>query len=177
MENNLENKARFLAQYWGQEVLADVNNNGDKVLYPIVVSNMYRIEESHLELTPLSEITDEDAIEVARIVHGRKDKVIEMVIDTPHGRHEACTYVLVQIFVDHPDIMEWKNFALIQIDHEEAGDVICGSMNESGDFEDDFIDNYIHVTDHLRSKKYALPFHDLSVDDLIEYGWVKFKTK
>ena len=29
--------------------------------------------------------------------------------------------------------------------------------------------------DYLRSKSYALPWMDLSVEDLIEYGWVKLK--
>lgn len=29
--------------------------------------------------------------------------------------------------------------------------------------------------DYLRSKGYALPWMDLSVEDLVEYGWVKLK--
>lgn len=60
MENNLENKAKFFAQYWGQEVLSDLTNGGDRILYPVEASNMYRIQESYLELKPLSSITDED---------------------------------------------------------------------------------------------------------------------
>ena len=30
-------------------------------------------------------------------------------------------------------------------------------------------------SDCLRSKGYALPYMDLSVDNLIEYGWIKLK--
>lgn len=30
--------------------------------------------------------------------------------------------------------------------------------------------------DALRGRGYALPFHDLSVDDMIEAGWVKLRT-
>jgi hypothetical protein len=29
--------------------------------------------------------------------------------------------------------------------------------------------------DYLRSKGYALPWMGLSVDELVEYGWVKLK--
>jgi hypothetical protein len=29
--------------------------------------------------------------------------------------------------------------------------------------------------DYLRSKGYALPWMDLSVEDLVEYGWIKLK--
>lgn len=29
--------------------------------------------------------------------------------------------------------------------------------------------------DYLRSKGYALPWMDLSIEDLIEYGWIKLK--
>ena len=46
MENNLENKAKFFAQHWGQKVLSDVTNGGERILYPIEKSNMYRIEQS-----------------------------------------------------------------------------------------------------------------------------------
>ena len=33
----------------------------------------------------------------------------------------------------------------------------------------------IKTGDYLRSKGYALPWMDLSVEDLVEYGWVKLK--
>lgn len=33
------------------------------------------------------------------------------------------------------------------------------------------------VSDYLRSKGYALPFMGLSVEKLVEYGWVKLKTE
>lgn len=32
---------------------------------------------------------------------------------------------------------------------------------------------YPHNYDYLRSKGYALPYMDLSVEELIEYGWIK----
>lgn len=64
MENTLEKKATLFAQYWGQEVIEDVNNSVDKVIYPATGSNMYRFEESTLILKALSSITDEDYYEL-----------------------------------------------------------------------------------------------------------------
>jgi len=175
MENTKENKAKFFAQYYGLEVLKFTHEEKSAEVWD---PHHHRIDFAYLELTPICKITDEDAIEVARIVYPGNGifKQIEIVIDTPEGRHDDVTYVLIKKFINHPDLMEWREFALIQIDHED-GAVIRGSVNESGDFEDDFTDNYIHVTDFLRSKGYALPFHGLSVENLIEYGWVKLKQE
>ena len=81
MENTIENKAIFFAQYWGREVLMDVTNGGKLTSYVIEPSNMYRIEESHLELKPLSQLTDEDAIEIAKYYYGEKH------VETHPGDH------------------------------------------------------------------------------------------
>ena len=35
--------------------------------------------------------------------------------------------------------------------------------------------NSVGIVDYLRSKGYAIPYLDLSVEDLIEYGWIKLK--
>ena len=32
-----------------------------------------------------------------------------------------------------------------------------------------------NTVDYLRSKGYALPWMDLSVEDLVKYGWIKLK--
>lgn len=64
MENTLENKAKFFAQYWGQKVwFRNDRDLGDK---RGIVGDMSQIERFTLELTPLSDITDEDAIEVCK---------------------------------------------------------------------------------------------------------------
>jgi hypothetical protein len=72
MENTLENKAKFFAQYWGQEVVIT-----DGILRVASVGTLKKawVIQSHLELTAISSITDEDAIEVSNIVrdvtHGK----------------------------------------------------------------------------------------------------------
>lgn len=69
MENTLENKAKFFAQYWGQEIMKS-NNDGWEIkkvdhnsIYPL-----YEEDEDFLILKPLSSITDEDAIEVGNLL-------------------------------------------------------------------------------------------------------------
>lgn len=66
IENTLENKAKFFAQYWAQKCIivsekAIVKQNIDSYF----INRLEVYNECFLELTPLSQITDEDAIEVA----------------------------------------------------------------------------------------------------------------
>jgi glycogen debranching enzyme len=114
--NTLENKAKFFAQYWGQKVLSDISNSGNTEIYPVDASNMYGIDRSYLELKPLSQITDEDAVMLG--------------------------------YTDSKSAID-KHFKMIG--------------------------QYTIDADYLRSKGYALPWMDLSVEDLVEYGWIKLK--
>ena len=134
LENTLENKAKFFAQYWGQYVLyftSDFLRKIDNLTLDSVENDDY------LELKPLSQISDEDAIEVSKIFGlGHLSGAIKELI--------------LSIFRT--------------------------SINDSGTTSStNGIKNWLHVFDYLRSKGYALPYMDLSVEDLVEYGWVKLK--
>ena len=133
LENTLENKARFFAQYWGQKIICFPHNknairydNPNKLLAGTYERNAY------LELKPLSHISDEEVVEVAKLTHGSK--------------------FLEQVFTTLP-----KDKVTKYIRHITDG-----------------LKNYSKF-DYLRSKGYALPWMDLSVEDLVEYGWVKLK--
>ena len=133
-QNTLENKARFFAQYFGQHVLyfsSDFLRKIDNLTLDSVENDDY------LELKPLSQISDEDAIEVSKIFGlGHLSGAIKELI--------------LSIFRT--------------------------SINDSGTTSStNGIKNWLHVFDYLRSKGYALPWMDLSVEDLVEYGWVKLK--
>ena len=68
-ENTPQEKAKFFAQYWGQ-FLKTSDNHKTKGLKPLEIDShsiQYVDEHSFLELTPLKNISYEDAIEVARI--------------------------------------------------------------------------------------------------------------
>lgn len=67
MKNTLENKAKFFAQYLGQKVL--LSEEGDLMTVGLHSSTWrYDIKNYKLQLKPFSQITDEDAIEAAKIM-------------------------------------------------------------------------------------------------------------
>lgn len=62
MENTLENKAKFFAQYWGQKVYRRHGWTRKKNSRPVDSYGMEtNFKQSFLELKPLSQISDEDA--------------------------------------------------------------------------------------------------------------------
>lgn len=136
-ENTLENKAKFFALYWGQSVYNNpkIKNGG------FICLSGRNLKNGCLELTPLSQISDEDAIEVFDILFGysesHKNKPKEFKIE--FGK-------------------DWSD----SINRETFGQL--------------FPKGYLHMIDHLRSKDYAVPWLDLTVEDLIAYGWVKLKS-
>lgn len=129
MENTLENKAKFFALYYGQEV-ANITHPFENH-YMGTVEGLFINDVNFLELTPLSQITDEDAIELAN----------------------KCK---------HDDF---------------AGLEIRQLMMENNS---SWIEYFTHYEtqfafDYLRSKSYALPWLDTTVEQQIEFGWVKLK--
>lgn len=67
-----EIKAKIFALYWGQEIMVWFYTGGEKAksLCKVAGNHMksYYIERGCLEVKPLSSITDEDAIEVAKLM-------------------------------------------------------------------------------------------------------------
>jgi len=71
MENNIENKAKFFAQYWGQKVKSSylpeqnepctIDANTFKIFH-LVINGVLRLKS-------LSDISDEDAIEISTIYY------------------------------------------------------------------------------------------------------------
>lgn len=127
MENTIENKAMFFAQYWGVKCLKNTLLNPDIPSHKVEIGNCKGLPQQFLELTPLSDITDEDAKKIAVLAYK----------------------------ISRGDIVSGKEY-LHQFDKVNASYPTI-------------------ISDFLRSKGYALPYMGLSVDKLIEYGWVKLK--
>ena len=156
MENTLENKAKFFAQYFGQHVLyfsSDFLRKIDNLTLDSIE------DDDFLELKPLSQISDEDTIEVAKLVS-------PMLFE---GRGKNGGH-----YIDKSETWWYSvkhNGKTLMVDIDLDGYV----------FEYDEVDEYkrpsrsLIGTDYLRSKGYALPYMDLSVEDLVEYGWIKLK--
>jgi len=136
MENNLENKGRFFAQYYGQDVLTVGNAICDN-------TEEYWIEKSlqhtqYLFLKPLSLISDEDAIECLKLFGLTNFK------DLNENNNKQDLFAIFS--GDDMDIVTPNEY------HPTI---------------------YLQLYDYLRSKSYALPYMELSVEQQIEYGWVK----
>lgn len=151
MENTSYNKQKFFALYWGQKIVADGFCLGDTCTVDFALSEGI-VKEGWLELKPLSEISDEDAIEVAKIVSfhdgvgvlvfNQKDRVsiYDKYNDCPHMINVLHIFYSLEIF----------------------------SLDEEGKvFQYDW-DRLIKCTDYLRSKGYYL-----GDGTEVEYGWVK----
>lgn len=67
MKNTKENKQRYVAAHWGQKVLRIKADEGNDITMYVDSISIKLYETSHLLLTSLTDITDEHAIEVARI--------------------------------------------------------------------------------------------------------------
>lgn len=128
MENNLENKAKFFAQYWGQKVVYNTLFNFDNLNDICQATfNIEALPHEILHLKPIASITDEDAKNVC--------------------------------LLSRPDV-KWKNYS-----REDIKNLALRLHQYS-----------IIAYQYLQSKGYALPYMGLSVERLIEYGWIKMEV-
>ncbi len=155
MENNLENKARFIAQYYGVKALyvggvgvVRIGYGGWNLKHP----------DFFLELTPLSKISDEDAIEVSKLLGYITKRTI--VRDTD------CISIFLYTEDDY-DVQPTFNIQYDGYAYFSNGDTWEDNFQRGAD---------VSAYDYLRSKGYALPYMDLSVEDLINYGWIRLKN-
>lgn len=138
-------KCRFFAQYLMQRVWRYSHSNGEKVLLYIDKNTMYNkgyqgILHSFLELKPITEISNEDAIECAKMFKWLQ------ITENPELWNHPVTKEKVVKMNDH-----WKyGICILSIEN----------LN-------------INQIDYLRSKGYALPFMEHSVDELVKMGWVQ----
>jgi hypothetical protein len=139
-EINLTNKEKFFALYWGQRIMMI---DGDDWVY--VVRGQKPILVEYIQLKSLSSITDEDAIEVAKL----NTSVNWFNGNTPSVWKNSFGVTVVS-----------NGTGLIQ----KYGQIILDS---------EYLSN--HQFDLLRSKGYALSWMGLSVDELVKAGWVKLK--
>lgn len=139
-EINKENKARFYGANWGNTVVID----GSRLDLNSIDYDGW-LEDSYLELKPLSDISDEDAIEVycRNLVAFPKDKA----------------YLETKSFSN--------NILGIKIS------CLKYPYLKTEYFDINYID--IFRAEFLRSREYLLPWMGLSCEELIEASWAKYK--
>lgn len=170
IQNNLQNRLRFFALYWGLNILY-VN----KIVYPYEVGTNHIYRGDYLELKDIKDISDEDAIEVARLCLDPKEKPLEVV--------EIINWDwLKKIIVNREPSLTDKDTIIemyISFNFEDAEVKFTWDYNNSkgsGQLER-HLPNASRAYDYLRSKGYALPWLGLSVEQQIEYGWIKIITQ
>lgn len=164
-----ENK-QFLYQFYGQDVLVRTKSKypykaGESVTWPA----MYTINVDNViaELTPLSYITDEDAIEVLKIFKKYSASYNYLFITKTNTFGETFR----QAYTEDP--------------HKDGGSQGIDAINVHGNFSDRGLhslhsnrdETYWKALDFLRSKGYALPWRGYTVEQLISFGWLKLKQK
>lgn len=113
MENTVNNKMAFFAQYWGQKVLHIRNSPIPFHLSSMKPSDI--LESDYLSLKPLSSISNEDAIEVAK--YGGWDILLTPMSETEgirqggHWAKEISRGVITCGF-DCADYLRSKSYAL-----------------------------------------------------------------
>ena len=147
-ENTLENKSIFFAQYWGQHVLYFSSD----FLRKIDNLTLDSVEnDDYLELKPISHISDEDVIQGITYLYNITREALGEILEIKHY-YTFSSITTIEIGC---------NFKTSRSIHHWSGTKKIGSFE----------------ADYFRSKGYALHYMDLSVEDLVEYGWVKLKEE
>lgn len=147
-EMNSENKAKLFAQYYNQTVLFNPDIDHLMVLNSTTLGDHH--EGDCLLLTPLSDITDKDAIEVAHNVGminafvSERDSEVVMVVDDSYYIGIYSIGVIVM--------------------YKGLGLNIKPYWSDTQ-----------KLYDKIRSKGYALPWLNYSVEDMVQAGWIKLK--
>lgn len=147
-----EEKPQFFGLYHGQRVM---KIDDSESIYTVEMIKFPMSESSYLLLKPLSSITDEDAIEVAKMAWKGSVK------DTIRKAN--------RIIVRMPDKVNPNQKFIISIWFDSGNTTVWEWNTEK--YTRTF--NQCAIVDFLRSKCYAMPFKNYSVDDLIKEGLIK----
>lgn len=134
MENTLENKAKFFAQYFGQKVANIQHPFGED--YMGQVEGLFIDGINYLELKPLSMIIDEDVLKISELLSW-SSKISESAI-----------------IAQTKELLQSKQFQTNL-----------------------YRENWSDIVDKVRELGYAHKWNGLSVDTMIEYSWIKLKTR
>lgn len=171
MENTIENKAKFFALYWGQDIM---KYYFEDETFHIIQGFMHPnyLKASHLQLNPISQISDEDAIEVASIILNKKINPLQLI------RWDWRYSVIVNREKSVQDEnVEIEMYVSITYDSCDIKFIWDYKHSKGVGQQERHCPNSVTAYDYLRSKGYAVTYMGLSVEKLVEYGWIKLKTK
>lgn len=111
---NLNLKAKFFALYWGQEIIKfnkETKQEGVFVLDELKIQKEI-IEHTYLELKPLSNISDEDAIQIALLKNSLGDNKNKKDLLRCGEEMLEFNSVLNSLQLEHYDFLRSKGYAL-----------------------------------------------------------------
>lgn len=172
MENNIENKAKFFAQYWMQPVLhrKDFPQEATRVSSNVQLNH----DNWYAELKNLSDISDEDAIEVAKLIFSHKDFTVKKRTDRDKR------YGMIHLESEIDDISNIFHVAIgndgriLANSHflrTETDDSASYVMSIGKNHRQQKPIPHIAIVDFLRSKGYLLPWMGLSTEELKSRNW------
>lgn len=174
-ENTPDNESKFRALYFGVICVLTVGVRGkihnniplrkiNPHLLQVTGNKSAPVAKFTLQLKSLSQISDEDAIEVAKLIckrHNRHFKDGEVTYEYVNGKNTVIVIVKgvkrykIHIGYDGCSFMDWY-------------------MGGAGD-RDYYCPGQYAATDYLRSKGYLIGWRDLTAEDILSYGWVKLE--
>ena len=166
-------KCRFFAQYLGQTFENGIG--GKSFLCPIDLEHMKKnVLSAKLVLKSISEITKEDAIQVAKIVHQiySDNWEVKKVVDSSiHIELKGSVNDIYHVSIGFRECSINANHHFLKTEDDAAKSfkVNIGQVNMSSSKPI----GYVYATDFLRSKGYAMPFMEYSVNNLIDLDWLR----
>ncbi len=150
----MEMKTQLFAQYWGQPCLqCKLVDDKFSAIMKVDITPETLEKSWFLRLKPLNMISNEDAYLVGCVVNCWSKKERNMDFFQDDSMKEV-------------HILGGKAFAEA-IGREWGHGISHPFANNSTDI--------LQAYDILRSKGYALPFHGISVNELIDLGWIKLE--
>jgi len=171
--NNFDTKNKLFGQYIGQNVYCDDSTGiKNEDFYSLYHSVGDMSETSYLNLKSIEDITDDDAIEVAKLAHQIDG---EFTINRNEEPKEFLIHIkkYTKVLTYHTSINKYccinTNWFFKDPDEDSKvniGEIITTSRKPVP---------YIAIVDYLRSKGYAVPFLSMSVEVMVDYGWIKLE--
>lgn len=158
MKEDIKKKSNFFAIYFGQKVGFWTLNGREQMF--LISSNRFvssNVKGMTLALKSMKSITDEDAIDVAKIIAPEMNAL-----------HQSAKF-LVDRSNDWLEVKTIHNKFSVDIDYDG---IISKCVNDSDEMYR-YNENIVHGIDYLRSKGYALPWMGISVKELVEMGWME----
>lgn len=134
-ELTIENKHKFFAQYYGQEVVFHRNSRPKFITFESLINSVDTIDGYSIYLKPLSSITDEDLNILIELQGWGKDNIRNINVN----------------FDQYPELS-------VSLESEKRNNYEV--LNSTS-------------IDFLRSKGYAILWMGISVEDMLNAGWIK----